>query len=96
MARRIRGCLAGHLVEITTRTLQGRFLLKPSPQANASIKGVLGRAQRRTGMKICACVFLSNHYHLLVVPESEHQLAEFMEFLNSNIARQLGRLHGWR
>ena len=47
-------------------------------------------------MKICAVAFLSNHYHLLLVPESEKQLAEFMQFLNSNIARQLGRLHRWK
>ncbi len=47
-------------------------------------------------MRICAAVFLSNHYHLLVVPESEEQLARFMQFLNSNLARQLGRLHSWR
>ena len=47
-------------------------------------------------MKICAVSFLSNHYHLLVVPESEKQLAEFMQFVNSNIARQLGRLHRWK
>jgi len=96
MGRPIRGCLAGHLVEITTRTIHGRFLLRPSSLVNVAIKGTLGRAQRYTGMRLCAAVFLSNHYHLLVVPESEDQLAKFMQFLNSNLARQLGRLHSWR
>jgi hypothetical protein len=34
--------------------------------------------------------------HTLAVPESEEQLADFMEFVNSNVARKVGRLHGWR
>ncbi len=96
MGRRIRGCLAGRLVEVTCRTIQGRFLLRPSARVNTTIKGTLGRAQRRAGMRICAVVFLSNHYHLLLLPDSEKQLAEFVQFLNSNVARQLGRLHRWK
>ncbi len=96
MGRPIRGCLAGQLVELTTRTIHGRFLLRPSSLVNVAIKGTLGRAQRYYGMRLCAAVFLSNHYHLLVVPESEEQLASFIQFLNGNLARQLGRLHNWR
>ena len=48
MGRRIRGCLAGRLVEVTCRTIHGRFLLRPSARVNATIKGTLGRAQRRS------------------------------------------------
>ena len=81
MGRPIRCCLAGQLVEITTRTIHGRFLLWPSSFVNVAIKGTLGRAQRYYGMRIWAAVFLSNHYHLLLVPESEEQLASFMQFL---------------
>ena len=39
--------------------------------------------------------FLSTHYHLLVIPDSEKQLADFMRFVNTNLSKQLGRLHGW-
>ena len=95
MGRRLRGLLAGHLVEVTGRTIQGRFLMRPSSQVNLVIKGVLGRAQRYTGLRVVMCVFLSNHYHLLVIPDSERQLAAFMQFLNTNLSKQLGRLHGW-
>ena len=96
MGRPIRCCLAGQLLEITTRTIHGRFLLRPSSFVNVAIKGTVGRAQRYYGMRICAAVFLSNHYHLLLVPESEDQLASFMQFINSNLARQLGRIYNWR
>ncbi len=95
MGRRIRCLLAGHLVEITCRTIQGRFLMRPSSEVNLAIKGTLGRAQRYYGLRVVLCVFLSNHYHLLVIPDSEQQLASFMRFLNTNLSKQLGRLHNW-
>lgn len=96
MGRPLRLGLAGKLVELSIRTLHGRFLLKPSSLVNIAIRGTIGRAQRMTGMRICAVVVLSNHYHMLVLPDSELQLKNFMQFVNSNIARQLGRLYGWR
>ncbi len=39
---------------------------------------------------------LSNHYHLLLAPTDAKQLAEFMTFVNSNIAREVGRLVDWK
>jgi REP element-mobilizing transposase RayT len=84
------------LVEVTCRTIQGRFLLRPSRLLNSIIVGVLGRAQRLYRVEVHAFVFLSNHYHLLVSVEDALQLARFMNYLNSNLAREAGRLHRWR
>jgi len=84
------------LVEVTMRTFQGRYLLRPSAEVNQTVLGVLGRGQRRTEIPICGVSFQSNHYHMLVVPESTQQLSEFMMFVNGNIARKVGRLQGWR
>ena len=95
MGRRIRCLLSGCLVEVTSRTVQGRFLLQPSPEVNQAIKGTLGRAQRYYGLRVVACVFLSNHFHLLALPDSEKQLADFMRFMKTNLSKQLGRIHGW-
>lgn len=47
-------------------------------------------------MRIVCFVFLSNHFHLLVLPTSAHQLATFMAYLLSNVAREVGRSHDWR
>ena len=94
--RRPRGLVADRLVEVTTRTSQGRYLLSPSPEVNRTIKGVIGRGQRRTGIDICGLAFMSNHAHMLLVPESTEQLSEFMGFVNGNIARKVGPLQGWR
>ena len=45
---------------------------------------------------ICNLAFLSGHCHLLLVVEDADQLASFMEHVNSNIAREVGRLVDWR
>ncbi|MCZ7652403.1 MAG: transposase [Thermoanaerobaculia bacterium] len=86
----------GALVEVTCRTLQARLLLRPSPILREITLGVLGRAQRRTGVALHAFVFLSTHYHLLVSVSDAAQLARFVGYLNSNLARELGRMHAWK
>ena len=87
---------SGALVEITCRTVQGRLLLRPSPVLNEVTLGVLARAARLCAVEVHAYVFLSNHYHLLVSVSDAQQLAAFMTYLNSNLAREAGRLVRWR
>ena len=52
----------GALVEVTCRTIQGRYLLRPSQQLNDTLLGVLGRAQRLCPVEICSFTFLSSHF----------------------------------
>lgn len=96
MGRRIR-CVpgAGTLVAVTCRAMQGRFLFRPSPELNDLVLGVLGRAQRLHAVGICGVTVLSNHLHLLLVVDDAKQLADFMEYLGSNLAREVNRLTGW-
>jgi hypothetical protein len=82
-------------VEVTSRTLHGRLLLRPSRELNDIIAGALGRAQRRYEVEIVCYVFLSNHYHLLVRVRDARQLAGFVGYLNSKVAREVSRLTGW-
>jgi REP element-mobilizing transposase RayT len=96
MARPLRFVPPASLVEVTCRTVQGRFLLRPSRDLNEIVVGILARAARRYRMRVCAYVYLSNHCHLLLRPTDAHQLARFMSFLNGNLAKEAGRLHGWR
>jgi REP element-mobilizing transposase RayT len=83
------------LVEVENRTLQGRFLLRPGDPLNERIVAVLARAKKRYGVQIHAATFLSNHYHLLLSVRDARQLARFMGYVDSNIARQASRLYGW-
>ncbi len=78
------------------RTLHALMLMRPSRLVCQIILGILGRAQARYGLEIHAFVFLSNHYHLLCSPKDAEQLARAMCFVNSNLARELGRIHGFR
>lgn len=85
----------GAIIEVSNRTQQGRFLLRPSLEVNDLILGVLGRAQRLYSVTIFAYVFLSDHYHILLWVRDALQLASFMNYLDANIALELGKLHDW-
>lgn len=84
------------MVEVTTRTMQGRLLLRPSPELTEIILGIIGKAQDMYGMAVHAFVVLSTHAHFLLSPTGTDQLASFMQFVNANIAKEAGRLHKWR
>lgn len=84
------------IVEVSSRTVHGRFLMRPSREVNQLILGVLGRAQAKYGVEIFAFIFLSNHFHLLMRVLSALVMANFMSYLKGNIAKELGHLHGWK
>lgn len=97
MGRRIRYLPYDHtLVEVTNRTIQGRYLLKPTKKIRAICLGVLGRAQRLYDVEIHAFCFLSNHYHLLISVDDAQQMASFVCHFQSKLAREIARLTGWR
>jgi REP element-mobilizing transposase RayT len=86
----------GALVEVTCRALHSRFLLRPGPVLNPVILGALARAKSLYPVRICAFAFLSNHFHLIVEVDDARQLSRFMGHFNSKLAREIGRLTGWR
>ena len=81
---------------VTIRCLQARYLLRPGAKATDLIVGVLERAAERTGCRLHGVVALSNHLHLLVSSETATHLADYMQYVAGNVARELGRLHRWR
>lgn len=86
----------GALVEVTCRTIHERLLLRPEPRLNEIVVGVLARAKRRYAPELCGAAFLSNHFHLLLFVRDAVQLASFMRYVNSNLAREITRLTDWR
>ena len=89
---------AGVLVEVTGRTIGARALLSPGPNPrlfNESVVGVMGRALEVSPIEICGCVFMSNHYHALVVVRDQQQLTRFMHHFLGNLSKEVGRLRGW-
>ncbi len=81
---------------VTVRCLQGRYLLRPSARVRSLMVGILERAAERTGCKLHAAVALSGHVHLLVSSRTAAHLADYMQFVNGNVAREIGELHRWR
>ena len=83
-------------VFITGRCIQSRFLLTPSPRVNSLINGILQRGCARYAVRLHAMCFMSNHYHLLLSSKDAAATSSFMQFILSNIAREIGRLRHWR
>ncbi len=83
------------LIEVTCVTIQNRFLLRPSAQLNDIFVGVLARAQRKYDLQVICVTVLSSHFHLLTVPRDPKHLADFMRFVNTNLSKEVGRLHRW-
>lgn len=77
------------LFEITARTIDGRLYLCPScPMVNDLIAGVFATAASKFDIKVVALAVLSNHYHTLILsPAGYDQVALFMQFVNSKLAR---------
>ncbi len=82
----------GWSVEVTTRTICGFYLLPATSYFARIFAGILARAQEKYPVQIHAVVALQTHYHLYLTPEDADQLAEFMEYLNGNLARETNRL----
>jgi len=83
-------------VEVSSRTLLGMCLLRPSREVNDLLLGILGRAQALFPVDLFAFVFLSNHFHMLMRVLSSKRMADFMGFFKSNVAREVGPLHDWK
>jgi len=96
MSKPIRNFAPGTTLEITTRTFQSRFLLRPSTMINLIVIGVLAKAAKKYDILVHAFFFMSNHYHLIITIPSVQALARFMNYVNSNIAKKAGRWHKWR
>lgn len=84
----------GALVEITQRTLGGHYFLRPSEEFNEIFVGVLAHAREHHPLDIVAVQCLSNHFHLLVCPETVQQMSDFMKIFSTNLAKEVNRLLG--
>ncbi len=86
----------GALVEVTQKAIHGRYLLRPSRDLVEVYNGVLIRAAQRYAVEVCAFTCLSNHSHMLLLPEDCEALSAFMAYFAGNVAKEIGRLHDWR
>lgn len=95
MPRTLRYIPTDSLVEVSGKTAQARFLLRPSEELNRRLIGVLARARCIYEVRIHAVSILSNHWHALLSVRDAHQLARFMNYVQSQVAKEAGDLHEW-
>jgi REP element-mobilizing transposase RayT len=86
----------GSLVEVTCRTVQSRLLLTPRAHVRETVIGILARAKRKYPLQLVCFSFVSNHFHSLIWVEDAARMSEFMRYLNSNLAKEVGRLADWK
>ncbi len=89
----------GILVEVSDRVIGARALLTPgrNPRAfNELVVGLIGRAMGYQPVELCACVFLGNHYHALLVVEDQQALTRFMFHFGGNSSKKIGKFRGWK
>ena len=71
-------------------------MLRPGVVERDLILGVLGRGLALYAqVMLHAFVYLSNHMHMLLSAKDPSQLAPFIGYVNGNVARLIGRRHGW-
>ena len=83
-------------MEVTCRALHSRLLFRPSPMLNQIIIGTLARAKQRHEVQVCFFAGVSNHMHILLWVEDARKLSKFMGYFLSKLAREVGRLTGWK
>ena len=83
------------VIESSQTTLQNRRLLRPDPEFNEKVVGILSRAQELYPVKLHAFVCMSSHYHALATHDDPEVMAGFHGHLNTNLSKEVGRSYGW-
>jgi REP element-mobilizing transposase RayT len=95
MGRPLRWLEPDRIYFITNRCIQARLLLAPTARVNQIVGGVLAKAVNEFNVEMFAWSFVSNHFHIVArVPNND--LSAFMQFLDCNIARKVGKVVNWR
>jgi REP element-mobilizing transposase RayT len=81
------------VLELCTRIHEG-LPLTAHPSAIAIIKGILARAQEQYPVTISHFIFMSNHFHMIVVVDKPECIPSFMEYVKGQSSRYLGALFG--
>lgn len=83
-------------VDIVNRTIQGRHLIKPSPQLNRVIVGALAKARQKHKVDVYCGAFLGSHFHLYLRANTVYDQACFMRDFTRKLSLESGILYDWR
>ena len=82
---------------VVSRCIRGFAFLKPTPEINAVIRGVFCYSlnKYKSVIEVHSFGFMSNHFHLMISAAETKFMSQFMAHFKGNVARELGRVHGW-
>jgi len=93
MGRPLRNALGGVVYHVLNRA-NGRATLFESGGDYAAFEKVLSEAHVRSPIRILAYCVMPNHWHLLLWPEEDGQLSEFMRWLTVTHTQRWHAHHG--
>lgn len=84
-------------VELVWRCAQRRFLLRPSPEANRRLVGVIGQAMAlfEGDVRLYFAGGTCNHIHIVAAFRSAEVKAAWTGHVKGNLSRELGELYDW-
>ncbi len=84
--------------ELTWRCIQGRFLMRPGPEANRRIVGVIGQAMRLYAgdVRLYFAGGTCNHIHVVGAFRDAEAKARWVCHVRTNLSKELGALYDWR
>jgi putative transposase len=80
MPRRLRHAAGGYVYHVLNRSV-GRATLFPKAVDFEAFIPVLTKAHERLPIRLLAYCFMSNHWHLVLWPQKDGELSEFMRWL---------------
>ena len=68
------------IAEVTIRTIQGRFLMRPSTRSRSLILGVLGKAQQKYKFPLYGYAYLSNQNRSHPISNPDRRVGDLVLF----------------
>ena len=93
MPRRQRDSTAGYVFHVLNRAA-GRRTIFASPQDYDAFAALLEQACNRVAMRILTFCVMPNHWHLVLWPESDDALPDFMHWLTVTHTQRWNAFHG--
>lgn len=78
---RLRRITAGGIVYHVLNRANARMPIFDGDGDYAAFEKVLGEAVRRTGMRLLDYILMPNHWHLVLWPDRDGQLSDFVRWL---------------
>jgi REP element-mobilizing transposase RayT len=83
------------VVFVTRRTQQQRFLFRPDPRMRNAFTYFLAHYARLYGIRVCAFLLMSDHYHVTLI-DVLGQRPHFFRDFHRSLTLYAQRLHGWK